>query len=180
MPMTKMTIWMQRLFILLSVSGAFFWLTGCKSESGASVATPALGLPGIATTAVAPIPPVPTLNPTQVVTGQAIYERLCAECHGANLEGQPDWKTQNEDGSFRSPPHDASGHTWHHGDNTLIEAIKLGGARLSANIGGTSNMPAFEDTLTDEEITAVLSYIKSTWPEETRQIQWEQTVRESP
>lgn len=178
--MTKMINWVQRLFILLSVSGIFLGLVGCQDESGTSAVTPALGLPGIATTAVAPIPPVPTLDPIQVTAGQAIYERLCTECHGVNLEGQPDWKTQNEDGSFRSPPHDASGHTWHHGDNNLIEAIRLGGARLPTNIGGTSNMPAFADMLVDEEITAVLAYIKSTWPEETRQIQWEQTVRESP
>jgi mono/diheme cytochrome c family protein len=86
---------------------------------------------------------------------------------------------QNEDGSFRPPPHDASGHTWHHGDKTLEEAVKLGGARLPANIGGASNMPAFADVLTDEEITAVLTYIKSTWPEEVRALQWEATLREN-
>jgi mono/diheme cytochrome c family protein len=37
-------------------------------------------------------------------------------------------------------------------------------------------MPAFEDVLTDDEISAVLAYIKSDWPEEIRQIQWERTV----
>jgi mono/diheme cytochrome c family protein len=37
-------------------------------------------------------------------------------------------------------------------------------------------MPAFGSVLSDEEITAVLTYIKSTWPEETRTTQWEVTV----
>ena len=77
-----------------------------------------------------------------------------------------------------APPHDASGHTWHHGDDVLIESIKLGGARLPDNIGGFSDMPAFEGVLKDEEIAAVLTYIKSTWPEDIRGIQWEQTARE--
>jgi mono/diheme cytochrome c family protein len=101
---------------------------------------------------------------TEVVAfGQQIYLTNCASCHGVNLEGQPDWQQVNPDGSLRAPPHDETGHTWHHGDINLIESIKLGGPRLPANVG-TSAMPAYKDILTDEEITAVLAYIKSTWP----------------
>ena len=125
------------------------------------------------------VPPRPTLSPEAINLGEAVYALQCASCHGVNLEGQPEWKSQNEDGSFRAPPHDASGHTWHHGDPTLLEAIYAGGARFTnMNIGGTSNMPAFAETLSDEEITAVLTYIKSTWPEDIQQIQWEATLRE--
>lgn len=123
-------------------------------------------------------PPVPAFSPDDVALGQQVYAINCAACHGTNLEGEADWKMQNEDGSFRAPPHDATGHTWHHGDELLSEAIRLGGARLPDNIGGTSNMPAFADVLSDEEIAAVLAYIKSSWPEEIRQLQWEATVRE--
>jgi mono/diheme cytochrome c family protein len=94
------------------------------------------------------------------------------------MEGEPDWATQNEDGSFRAPPHDADGHTWHHGDKVLVESILLGGARLPEDIGSFSEMPAFDDTLTDKEIWAVLTYIKSAWPEDLRRVQWEQTINE--
>lgn len=130
----------------------------------------------VAATAIAAIstPDLETIN-----LGEAIYATHCASCHGTNLEGETNWKIQNEDKSFRAPPHDASGHTWHHGDSTLLEAIRLGGKRLEGlNIGGTSNMPAFADVLTDEEITAVLTYIKGTWPEDIRTLQWEATLRE--
>lgn len=123
-------------------------------------------------------PPAPTLSPAGIDLGQQVYADNCASCHGAKLEGEADWKTQNGDGSFRAPPHDASGHTWHHGDELLIEAINLGGARLPDNIGGTSNMPAFGDVLTEEEMMAALTYIKSNWSEEFLQLQWEATVRE--
>jgi mono/diheme cytochrome c family protein len=58
----------------------------------------------------------------------------------------------------------------------LVEAVVEGGARLPANIGGTSDMPAFGELLTDEEITAVLAYIKSSWPEDIPQAQWEQSA----
>lgn len=36
-------------------------------------------------------------------------------------------------------------------------------------------MPAFGDALTGDEIAAVLDFIKSTWPAEMRQYQWEVT-----
>ncbi len=125
------------------------------------------------------VPPGPTLSPQQISLGETVYAQQCASCHGVNLEGQPEWKSQNEDGSFRAPPHDESGHTWHHGDPTLLEAIYAGGARFAdMNIGGTSNMPAFADTLSDAEITSVLTYIKSTWPDDIQAIQWEATLRE--
>lgn len=130
-------------------------------------------------TAAITIAAVPTPEMAAINLGEAVYAANCASCHGANLEGETNWKIQNEDKSFRAPPHDTSGHTWHHGDSTLLEAIRLGGRRLEElNIGGASNMPAFAGVLTDEEITAVLTYIKSTWPEDTRTLQWEATLRE--
>ena len=111
----------------------------------------------------------------ELTLGETVYIENCASCHGANLEGQADWKTPNEDGSFRSPPHDETGHTWHHDDGYLLERIRYGTAVLPPNLRDKSNMPAYEDILTDEEITAVLTYIKSQWPDDIRQIQQERT-----
>lgn len=121
---------------------------------------------------------LPTLSPEDIAAGHLIYRNLCAECHGPDLEGEAGWKQQNEDGSFRAPPHTAGGHTWHHADPVLIEAIKLGGTRFAGlDVGGTSNMPAYGEVLTDEEIHAVLTYLKSTWPDDIRAMQWQQTVQ---
>ncbi len=102
-----------------------------------------------------------------VATGHQIYTRNCASCHGSNLEGQPNWRRRNANGRLPAPPHDETGHTWHHADATLFDLTKYGPAAL---IGGTyeSDMPGYEGTLTDEEILAVLSYIKSQWPEDIR------------
>lgn len=122
----------------------------------------------------------PALDPQQVARGKEIYALHCASCHGANLEGEVDWKLQNPDGSFRSPPHDETGHTWHHGDAQLVDAVRFGGARLPADVGGTSAMPAYDALLTDDEIAAVLDYIKSTWPAEQRQYQWDITRQTQP
>ena len=158
---------------------------GCQEADDAAIPTKTEGIlsgvPSLSELAGTPAPeaqPLPVLDGTEIALGQELYGLHCASCHGAELEGEADWQVQNEDGSFRAPPHDASGHTWHHSDELLLQSIRLGGARLPDNIGGTSNMPAFEEVLDEQQMAAVLTYIKSTWPEDIRLIQWEQTTRQ--
>ncbi|MDT0683092.1 cytochrome c [Roseicyclus sp. F158] len=104
---------------------------------------------------------------SMVAQGAQIYAAECASCHGADLEGQPDWRSPGPDGLRPAPPHDASGHTWHHDDTTLFILTKHGLAGVLDD-PPLSGMPAYEEVLTDEEIVAVLSYIKSNWPDEIR------------
>jgi len=104
----------------------------------------------------------------QVALGATVYRDNCASCHGANLEGQPDWTTRKPDGRFPAPPHDETGHTFHHPDDTLFGLTKLGLKPPLAPAGYQSDMPAFGPVLTDEQIWAVLAFIKSRWPEKIR------------
>lgn len=106
----------------------------------------------------------------QIARGQALYAVRCASCHGKNLEGQPNWKTPLPDGKLPAPPHDASGHSWHHADDALIGMTKLG-LKPFAGENYESNMPAFGTILTDTEIAAIWAFIKSTWPERERAYQ---------
>lgn len=101
----------------------------------------------------------------QVTLGEAVYRQRCANCHGADLEGQPNWRTRMPNSRLPAPPHDASGHTWHHPDQTLFDITKQGLGPF-APPGYQSDMPAFEGVLSDEEIRAVIAYIISRWPEE--------------
>ena len=106
--------------------------------------------------------------------GAEVYAQNCASCHGAGLEGENDWQTPYPNGIFPAPPHDESGHTWHHSDRLLLNYIKFGGAEALAQDGVTnfkSGMPAFENTLNDDQIAAVIAFIKSGWSREIRQIQ---------
>lgn len=98
--------------------------------------------------------------------GEKLYAQHCASCHGANLEGQPDWRKRLPNGRFPAPPHDASGHTWHHPDQVLFAITKHGLAPPYAPAGYESDMPAFGGKLSDQEIRAVLAYIESRWPPE--------------
>jgi mono/diheme cytochrome c family protein len=115
-------------------------------------------------------------NAEQVALGQQVYASFCAGCHGANLEGQPNWRQRLPMGNFPAPPHDETGHTWHHADQWLFEIVKYGG-RHHAPPRYRSAMPAYQEMLSDAEIWAVLAFIKSRWPAATRELQEKQNVQ---
>lgn len=141
-----------------------------------------LGVVAAATTLV--LPPVPALaffhDAPDIEGGRVIYTARCASCHGANLEGQPNWQSGNEDGTYPAPPHDETGHTWHHGDAMLRDYISRGGQAVldDMDVDFTSGMPGFGEILTDDDIEAVLDYIRSTWPDRIRAAQAERSLLE--
>lgn len=103
-----------------------------------------------------------------ILEGEGIYKAECAICHGANLQGQPEWRTRRADGKLPAPPHDASGHTWHHPTEQLAAIVKFGMVPPQAPEGYVSDMPAFGHKLTDRQIGNVLAYIESQWPPEIK------------
>ncbi|MCK0166678.1 cytochrome c [Jannaschia sp. S6380] len=145
-------------FVLVAAAGAYFW-TADASGSG----------------------PGAMPEDVDLSAGEALYIENCAACHGANLEGQDDWQSPGEDGRLPAPPHDETGHTWHHGDQVLFEYTKLGGRKLMAAQGMEfdSGMPGFGDQLSDQEIWNILGYIQSTWPERVQEMQATRTEGET-
>ena len=107
------------------------------------------------------------------VAGRVLYAEHCATCHGVHLEGQPDWRSPDVNGYYPAPPHDETGHTWHHDDAMLLDYITRGGQAVLDDMGVTftSGMPAFGSALNDREIKAILDDIKSTWPEDIQETQ---------
>lgn len=117
---------------------------------------------------------------TLVALGKKVYANNCAACHGAKLEGQPAWRIRQANGRLPAPPHDETGHTWHHPDTVLIDIIKNGLVPgVTAPPGYVSDMPAYGKLLTDQDIVAVLAYIKSSWPSDALAAQKEVTKASS-
>ena len=103
---------------------------------------------------------------TAVKAGRVLYSDNCASCHGARLEGEAsDWRQRNPDGSLPAPPHDETGHTWHHSDFMNFNTVKHGGLS-DPDSNFISRMPAYKDVLSDKEIHDILAYIKANWPNE--------------
>ena len=112
---------------------------------------------------------LPYKDRAAIKLGQTIYKDNCASCHGINLEGQVGWQTEIVDGLRLAPPHDETGHTWHHPDELLYNMTKYGFEEMLGK-KYPNNMPVYEDILSDGELLAVLGYIKSTWPEKIKAI----------
>lgn len=105
----------------------------------------------------------------EIARGAEVYDSYCASCHGANLEGQPDWQTRLPNGRMPAPPHDETGHTWHHPDRDLFRIVKEG---VEAIVPGyQSDMMGFGALLSDHDIDAVIAFIKSSWPAREREYQ---------
>ncbi len=117
----------------------------------------------------------------QIARGKMIYHANCASCHGARLEGQANWQKKLPNGRMPAPPHDASGHTWHHPDAVLFGITKHGLVPgRYAPPGYQSDMPAYANTLSDDDIWAVIAYVKSSWPPEIRKAQQAVDARYRP
>jgi mono/diheme cytochrome c family protein len=106
-------------------------------------------------------------DPQIVAMGGELYASECAGCHGAGGEGQAGWENASQESPL-APPHDGSGHTWEHPDSALFDLTKTGLSTVACRTLNSEAMPKFADTLNDEQILAVLSYIKSRWPEHIR------------
>lgn len=140
-PGVKPLVWILLAIVLIGTSAALAWWQ-MKSRSASSMDTDDARI---------------------IAQGRAVYDQHCASCHGGNLEGQPHWRSRLSNGRLPAPPHDASGHTWHHPGQVLFGIVK-NGVQASAPAGYESDMPAFGGVLPDAEIWAVLAYIRSTWP----------------
>ncbi len=129
---------------------------------------------------VAESPPRPPVAespaPADVVTqGEALYRANCQSCHGDAHTG--------EGGLPRAPVHGPDGHTWHHSDRNLMEMIQDGSGEMGEMMRGmlgvppeTPRMPAWRGKLSEDEIAAILAYIKAGWTPEQRRFQRETTM----
>lgn len=113
------------------------------------------------------------LDPEQVASGQEVYDRHCASCHGRHGAGQPgDWRVKRDNGLYPPPPLDDSAHAWHHPTTVLRKAIGEGSPP------GVGDMPAWKGRLSDRQIDDVIVYIKSLWSDEVYK-RWQEIERQS-
>lgn len=113
-------------------------------------------------------------NRELVAAGRAVYQQVCASCHGASGEGARNWQQPDGHGELPAPPHTARGHTWKHSDAMLYRIIQ-DGWRDAFNKTERLTMPAFRGQLSREETIAVIAYLKTLWTARQRQFQAEES-----
>lgn len=103
---------------------------------------------------------LPSYPVEQVARGRDIFQADCATCHGSEGRGNP---------SAGVPALDGSMHAWHHPDGQIAGFLRH----------GIGDMPAVGSDWTDDEIQAVLAYVKQWW--EPDQLAWQTTAsRQNP
>lgn len=114
------------------------------------------------------------IDNTRIEQGQQLYAQYCAACHGVKGEGQfPNAPLEPDTtGRYGAPPHNESGHTWHHDDALLLRYVRAGGM---GDPSAFYPMPAFGEQLSDEQIVSILAYIKSLWTDDQRVYQQQRT-----
>jgi mono/diheme cytochrome c family protein len=108
-----------------------------------------------------PVPHAPTrhYDAKQLALGEKVYQANCAKCHGARAEGAPHWTKRGADGKYPAPPLNGTGHAWHHSTRVLSDTIHFGSPKEEGN------MPAWQGKLSEQEITAVILWFQSKWPQ---------------
>lgn len=104
-------------------------------------------------------------DPAVTSAGQTLYRTHCSACHGMPDGSTPPVAHASEK---PAPPHDATGHTWQHPDFALFQLIRDGIAVANCTPVDPQFMPTFRGIVSDAELVAILSYIKSSWPEDIR------------
>ena len=87
-------------------------------------------------------------------TGQQIYSTTCAACHQPNGEGNGE----------TYPP--LAGSEWVTGSDARLARIILHGMTGEVEVAGqtySGMMPPWKDVLKDDEIAAVMTYIRGAW-----------------
>lgn len=168
-------------WLLVLVLVLLVLVAGCSLAQGAFAPAPA---PTLVNQYGKAVPPLPTLDASQVARGRQLYQQNCARCHGENGVGAPNWKTPDENLNYPPPPHNDDGHTWHHADRVLYEAIR-DGLRDPLKPNSELRMPAFgklalsgAEGLNDADIDALLAYFKSLWTREHREFQYLRTTED--
>jgi mono/diheme cytochrome c family protein len=104
-------------------------------------------------------------DPQVTAAGRMLYGAHCAACHGV-LDGTstPEIAASEKP----APRHDETGHSWQHPDFALFRLVFDGVAEANCLPVDPALMPRFKGTVSDSELVAILSYIKSTWPDDIR------------
>ena len=97
---------------------------------------------------------------TALARGERVFLTNCAGCHGNGGEGRPGWQQPGPDGKLLPPPLDGNGRVWRFTSSQMKQFIHQGSP------DGRANMPAWQGKLTEQQISDLVTWITSLWPDQ--------------
>lgn len=101
----------------------------------------------------------------RVARGARLFQENCAQCHGPQAQGHPDWQRARKEGYAAAPPLNGTGTDISLSRERMVEVIRKGAKRK-----GVMVMPAWKGRVDDEQITDIISWYQALWPAETYQL----------
>lgn len=135
--------------LLLILTG--LWLLACERKEPAPGPAPEQAPPSSALPTVEPVPSLAALN-----RGAKLFQEHCAQCHGPEAQGHPDWQTP---GVIAAPPLNGTGNDWRRSRAELVAVISDGAKR-----NGVPVMPGWKDRLSEAEINDIIAWFQALWP----------------
>ena len=135
------------------LAGLGLWLAGCDRErTERTPPVPSTPAPATAFPAIEPAPPsLAALN-----HGARRFQEHCAQCHGPEAQGHPDWETP---GVVAAPPLNGTGNDWKRSRAELVAVILNGATRDGAWV-----MPGWNGRLSDAEVNDIIAWFQALWP----------------
>ena len=149
--------WLVLLVLMVMFGSSVLYILGSEADtpsawgdgrSLADLSGNAKASPGVTGSGAA------TADGAAQASGATLYSTLCAACHQASGTGLP--------GVF--PP--LAGSDWVNGKDSTMAAIVLQGVSGQLTVNGVAfngAMPSFKAQLSDEQLAAVLSHVRSAW-----------------
>ncbi len=115
-------------------------------------------------------------EPPQMRRGAEVYEARCADCHGKVGEGA----LAGEAASGRRAVPPLAGNravTMHRADNAILAVIRGGFPPATAGNPRPYGMPPLGQDLNDDEIAAVVTFIRNSWGNQAGAVRQHEVVR---
>ncbi len=96
------------------------------------------------------------LSLESVMRGARLYQEHCAQCHGPEAEGHPDWQNPQV---TAAPPLNGTGNEWKRKKSEFVTIVKNGMTRNNEPV-----MPGWGDRLSNQEIEDIVSWFQALWP----------------
>jgi mono/diheme cytochrome c family protein len=95
----------------------------------------------------------------RIARGARLYQEHCAQCHGPEAQGHPDWQHAKQQGYAAAPPLDGAGPVANRRKAEMIDIIRNG-----VKQDGVPVMPSWKGRVSDEEIEDVITWYQALWP----------------
>ena len=110
----------------------------------------------------------------RIARGARLFQEKCAQCHGPEAQGHPDWERGRKEGFAAAPPLNGTGTDILLSRPRMMEIIRNG-----VKHEGVPVMPSWAGRVSDQDVVDVITWYQALWPADTYQ-KWRRAYAPDP